>query len=421
MIVIIGAGAAGLAAASALAESGKQVTVLEARDRIGGRVLTALDPDVVLPIELGAEFIHGEARHTMKLMDAQRMVTVPVSGAQYRADRDRIEPLGDTFKRMGRVFKKMKADRKEDRSFQQFLEDKPGGVRLREERELAAAFVRGFNGADTWYISERALAAQGNPAEAAQKAARALDGYTAAIDALAEPILDRVRTNTPVTRVLWEEGRAVVHTAAGEEIAASAVIVTVPLAHLQRRAIAFEPALPRIQTAADLLVMGYVVKVNFVLRERIWEARHDLDDVAYLHTPRKVFNIWWTQHPLRAPLITGWSGGPPAAALSAEGPGEVEDLAIRELAAALKLKRARLEQLIDRIYYHDWNQDRWSLGAYSYVGVGGVDAPKQLARPEAGTLFFAGEATDAENSGTVEGALASGLRAARAVRRHRES
>jgi monoamine oxidase len=65
------------------------------------------------------------------------------------------------------------------------------------------------------------------------------------------------------------------------------------------------------------------------------------------------------------------------------------------------------------MYYHDWSRDPYALGAYSYIGVGGVDAPKQLARPVEHTLFFAGEATDSENSGTVEGAITSGQRAAK--------
>ena len=79
------------------------------------------------------------------------------------------------------------------------------------------------------------------------------------------------------------------------------------------------------------------------------------------------------------------------------------------------MRRSRVEKLAESIHWHDWSQDRNIRGAYSYVGVGGVDAPPVLARAIAGTLFFAGEATDPESSGTVEGALASGKRAARQV------
>jgi UDP-galactopyranose mutase len=190
--IVIGAGAAGLAAARLLREAGKSFLVLEARDRVGGRVLTTIDPQTALPVELGAEFIHGEARETMRLLDAANFITVPVVGEHYRADRNHLEPLGDSFKRMGGVFKKMK-ERDEDRSFQEFLDEKPGGFRLREERELAASFVRGFNAADLWYISEQSLAQLGNPAEGAEEAARVFDGYSSVIDLLAASLGERIR------------------------------------------------------------------------------------------------------------------------------------------------------------------------------------------------------------------------------------
>ena len=410
--IVIGAGAAGLAAARQLRDAGRTFLILEARDRIGGRVLTTIDPNTALPIELGAEFIHGEAKETMRLLDAANLITVPVVGEHYRSDRNHLEPLGDTFKRIGRVFKKMKDDRKEDRSFQEFLDERPGGFRLRQERELAAGFVRGFNAADLWYISEKALAQLGNPAEGAQNAARALDGYSAVIDLLADDIEDSIRLNSEVMRVLWDSKHVQVATRNGDEFEATSLIVTVPLPHLQSHSIIFEPDVPRIRAAAEKLVMGHVARVSFVMRERVWE-KTKLDDVAYIHTPRRTFNVWWTQHPLRAPLITGWSGGPPAAELTSQGRDVVLECAIQELGAALMVRRNRIEQLIDAVYYHDWSHDPHSLGAYSYVGVGGVDAPKQLTRPVNGTLFFAGEATDSENSGTVEGAIASGYRAAK--------
>ena len=107
--IIIGAGAAGLAAARELVQAGKRVVVLEARDRIGGRVHTVIDPHTALPVELGAEFVHGEAKETMRIADEAGLVTVPVLGTHYRSDRHHIEPLGDMFKRIGRVFRKRPA------------------------------------------------------------------------------------------------------------------------------------------------------------------------------------------------------------------------------------------------------------------------------------------------------------------------
>jgi monoamine oxidase len=95
---------------------------------------------------------------------------------------------------------------------------------------------------------------------------------------------------------------------------------------------------------------------------------------------------------------------PPAARL---------DRALASLSRALAVPRRLLEGLLESGSHHDWRSDPFSLGAYTYAGVGGAAAPRALARPEAGTLFFAGEATHAEDTGTLSGAIASGRRAAR--------
>lgn len=86
-----------------------------------------------------------------------------------------------------------------------------------------------------------------------------------------------------------------------------------------------------------------------------------------------------------------------------------------ELGRAFGMRRKRIEALIDSIHWHDWSRDRNVLGAYSYIGVGGTNAPRVLARSIHNKLFLAGEATDSGSGGTVEGALASGKRAAKKV------
>jgi monoamine oxidase len=125
--------------------------------------------------------------------------------------------------------------------------------------------------------------------------------------------------------------------------------------------------------------------------------------------------VWWTQHPIAAPLLTGWTGGPPALALMRDG--DVESTTIAELARAFSMRRGRMEALVDSLHWHDWSSDPHALGAYSYTGVGGTSAPRTLARAFGGTLCFAGEATEGDTQGTVEGALASAKRAVRAVLR----
>jgi monoamine oxidase len=413
-VVIVGAGAAGLFAARELTRAGMRVIVLEASQRVGGRMCTELESGAGRPIELGAEFVHGDAPETTRLLDEARLATVPVTGRHYRSDRGELSPQGPVWERMRRVFAHMSKRRKHDRSFQEFLDGTPGGASLRAERELARGFVQGFNGADPALISERSLAEQGNPTEGAADARRIVDGYAALVRHLEREVAGRVRRGVRVTRIAWnEEGVRVADASGGEHVARTA-IVTVPLPLLQdETALALEPEIPALRAAARRLVMGHVLRVTVAVRERFWERT--TKELSFVHAPTRPITVWWTQHPIAAPVLTGWTGGPPALALSRGG--DVESTTIGELAHAFRMRRGRMERLVESLHWHDWSSDPNTLGAYSYTGVGGTSAPRTLARAFGGTLLFAGEATEGDTQGTVEGALASAKRAVRAARR----
>jgi monoamine oxidase len=413
-VVIVGAGATGLFAARELTRAGMRVIVLEASQRVGGRMCTELESGAGRPIELGAEFVHGDAPATTRLLDEARLATVPVTGRHYRSDRGELSPQGPVWERMRRVFAHMSKRRKHDRSFQEFLDGTPGGASLRAERELARGFVQGFNGADPALISERSLAEQGNPTEGAADARRIVDGYAALVMHLEREVAGRVRLGVRVTRIAWnEEGVRVADASGGEHVARTA-IVTVPLPLLQdETALALEPEIPALRAAARRLVMGHVLRVTVAVRERFWERT--TKELSFVHAPTRPITVWWTQHPIAAPVLTGWTGGPPALALSRGG--DVESTTIGELAHAFRMRRGRMERLVESLHWHDWSSDPNTLGAYSYTGVGGTSAPRTLARAFGGTLLFAGEATEGDTQGTVEGALASAKRAVRAARR----
>jgi monoamine oxidase len=412
-VVVIGAGAAGLMAARELTRAGKRVVVLEGSHRAGGRVLTLFETRAGVPIELGAEFVHGDAPTTTRLLDEARLATVPVVGEHVRSDDGELAPQGPIWARMARVFAHMSKRRKADRSFQDFLDTRPGGARLARDRELADAFVRGFDGADPTLISERSLAEQGSPTEGAATARRIVQGYAALIVHLEREVAGRVRLRTVATRIEWDDAGVRVVDAAGAAHAARAVVVAVPLPALQDDTLRIEPEIPALRRAAKQLVMGHVARVCVVVRERFWEPK--TRELAFVHAPRRGLTVWWTQHPLRAPMLVGWAGGPGAQALTKQN--TIEDVALTELAHVFRMRRARAESLVESIHWHDWSSDPMVRGAYSYIGVGGVAAPRTLARSVGGRVFVAGEATDAASGGTVEAALVSGERAARAVLR----
>jgi monoamine oxidase len=410
-VVVIGAGAAGLMCARELARAGRTVSLLEASRRVGGRVLTLYETRAAVPIELGAEFIHGDAPVTTRLLDEARLATVRVSGEHVRSDRGELSPQGPVWERMARVFALMSRKRTSDRSFQEFLDTRPGGARLAAERELARGFVQGFNGADPALVSERSLAEQGDPTEGAADTRRVVNGYAALIVHLEREVAPLVRLGCAARTIEWGDDGVRVVDRAGTAHAARAAVVTVPLPMLQDGTLRLEPEVPALTRAAGRLEMGHVARVGIVVRERFWERK--VDALSFVHTPRRPISVWWTQHPLHAPLIIGWAGGPPALELTRSG--ALEETTLAELAHAFAMRRGRAESLVESIHWHDWSNDELARGAYSYAGVGGASAPRTLARSVEGRVFVAGEATDSGSSGTVEGALASGKRAASQV------
>jgi monoamine oxidase len=222
--------------------------------------------------------------------------------------------------------------------------------------------------------------------------------------------------------VHWERGRVRVECSspAGSRlgtIAATSLVVTLPVGVLQAPAgtpgaVRFDPPLPRgHQRALDLLAMGQVVKLTLRFRERPWPPT-----VGFLRAPGEAVPTWWTAQPFDEPHIVGWCGGPRAAELLALGESHVLERGLVSLARVLGVSRSRIERDLAAWWMHDWSGDPFSRGAYAFARVGGARAGPRLSAAVGGTLFFAGEATcDAQEAGTVHGAIASGRRAARRI------
>jgi monoamine oxidase len=143
---------------------------------------------------------------------------------------------------------------------------------------------------------------------------------------------------------------------------------------------------------------------------RFWEAR--APQIAFFHVPQAPFPTFWTPLPMRAALLTAWAGGPKAARLTGSSS---EELVAAALGSVEKVFGKKTKGELAAAHAQDWQADPYSRGGYSYVRVGGAGARERLAEPLENTLFLAGEATDAEEAGTVAGALRSGQRAAREV------
>jgi len=423
---------AGLATARRLREHGVQCLVLEARTRLGGRVHTIRDARSPIPIELGAEFVHGEAPELADIARDAGLTAVDVVGERWAAAHGRLTALSDFWERIDRVLGRADATREPDRPLAALFAERPGGHRFARDRTLAREFVEGFHAAELGRISERAVAEGGNPGEdpSEQRMARLMDGYGAVVDWLAAPVRTGVQCGRIVERVAWEEGRVSVSaTSAGlaETYAARAVVVTVPISLLHGNAsgpgsITFSPEVPDVRDAAARVAMGQVRRIALLLDRPLLELlderrRDQLARLTFIHARGVEVPVWWTSFPVRANLVVGWAGGPAAIALEPYAEA-LEGRAVASLADAMDLDVRRVARHVMASFAHDWGRDPFARGAYSYPLAGGSDAAKRLARPVRHTLFFAGEATDEEGrSATVHGAIASGYRAAAQVAR----
>ena len=432
--IVIGAGAAGLAAARTLSDAGRRVVVLEARPRLGGRILTVNDREWPLPVELGAEFLHGEARETRAIADRAGLAVVEMSDEHAWAERGRVRPMGDVWFRLAKAMSRV-GERGPDVSLAVSLARSrmPGPTRA-----LARFFVEGYHAAHTDRISSRSLASGTEDMDEPQRQYRLADGYAGIVEWLRSGLdAERavVRTGCAVEVVRWRRGAVEVQyrSAAGPQthvLRAPRAVITLPLGVLKARegeagAVRFEPTPEVLKRARDRLEVSQVCKVVLRFRDAFWDEPGLLRrrgargvqgaGVSFLHDRTAEFPTWWLARPWQAPILTAWAAGPRADALAGLGETALVDRALRGLSRMLGLPRARLDGLLESWLTHDWRRDPWSRGAYSYVGVGGLPAQRALGRPVAGTLFFAGETTETEEMGTVTGALASGYRAARRI------
>jgi len=430
-VIVIGAGAAGLVAARVLAEGGLHVLLLEARDRIGGRIWTVHSLSGI-PVELGAEFVHGRPSVIFDKVHAGKLDVHESSGVQWIQSDGHLERSENFFAQTKSVLEKMD-ERGPDRSFAYHLEERCGGQDAAKLWGLE--YVEGFHGALAERISVHSLV-RSLRAEAeieGHRSFRFAGGYESLLKVLKDalpPTLVKIHLSTVVRSVRWSEQRVTVEaqTESGTvEFSAGSAVITLPLGVLQAPpgapgAVRFDPELEEKASPLALLYMGQTIRVSMIFREKWWEqveaSNYEpgaLRDLSFVHSHQEWFPTWWTPGGSAATL-TGWAASRRGERLSGRSDTFIKEKALESLSSIFEVPQQMLESALLSWHVHDWQSDPYSRGSYSYVGVGGEGAQAALASPIAETLFFAGEATDTEgHHASVQGALTSGERAAREV------
>jgi len=423
-IIIIGAGAAGLIAAYLFAKAGKTVTVLEARNRTGGRIHTIYSEGFSTYAELGAEFVHGNLPVTLNLLNEAGIGTTNVDfemwqyhDGMFKQSKEFVEGWNNFLEKLNQL--------KQDIPLQEFMEQHFAGDEYTKMRSQINNYVSGYDTADVIDASAFALLNEWNHEdENAQH--RISGGYTAMIKFLENTCRNAgndVLLNTVAHTVTWREGAVKVITTDNTIYEAEKLIIALPLGVLQAPkdtdgAVTFNPPLPKQENAVNNIGFGAIIKILLEFDSIFWESNiieANLSTMGFLFTNEEI-PTFWTQAPAHSSLLTGWLGGPPAYDKKDLSPEAILELTLTSLSNIFKIDTKTLKSKLVAWQVGNWTADPYTRGSYAYDKVKSPEARKVLQHPVNDTIYFAGEYLyDGPAMGTVEAALTSGKSVAEMV------
>jgi monoamine oxidase len=418
--IVVGAGVSGLAAADYLRKGGWEVTILEARERIGGRVWSRRDWLGKNPVDMGASWIHGisenpisglalQAGFPLMPFDYGKSVVYNTGGSELsQAEESRLQR---NFKKTLRFSHEWAEQQSTDHSLRDafktaeeklsFSRDEIARINFRAHTEIEHEFAASMEQLSAQWWDEGKELIGG-------------DAFiNGALTTVFEPLargLD-IRFNQSVIRVVHSQDGVSATTSQGLEICAKKIILTVPLGILKKGSIVFEPPLPEEKDAAIKRIgFGNYQKTALLYDEVFWNKELHLFDWNG-GAKGKEWAEWASLYPFTGePTLIAFNTAEAALAVEAMTDSDIVKASTEALSSALgKSIPPPKDILVSR-----WGHDPYSLGAYSFMGVGATPRDRViLGKPIGGSLHFAGEAVSKNYPATMRGAYESGVAAAK--------
>jgi monoamine oxidase len=416
--IIIGGGAAGLMAAYELSKHKNHVIILEAKNRLGGRIFTTTDNNFSEPIEAGAEFIHGNLPLTISLLKEAGLNYHAIAGKMFQLEAGKFHQQKNKDAHWGKVMKQMQ-QLEVDMTLDDFLNTFFKDDKYVELRESVKNFAGGFDLADAAKASVKSLAREWN--EEMEKQYRIDGGYMQLINYLETECRKNgciINTNCCVKKINWQKDEVNINTMCSRFFKGNKIIITVPVSVLQAKDdnenyIEFAPSIPQHIKAAKNIGFGTVIKILLEFSEAFWKQQSN--NVGFIFTSQKI-PTWWTQLPSDNAILTGWVGGEKAVALRDKTNEEILDIALQSLSNAFAINKDDLQLKLKASSVYNWYKEPDINGGYSYNTLESVAAKKILRQPVDDIIFFCGEALfEGTPVATVEAALDSGRKTASTV------